>query len=130
MNIQIHTHGFELDDELREHLARRLAYALNHGLTQISRIIVRCADINGPRGGVDKQCTIEVRLKGASAIVIEDTQADLRVAIDRAAERAGRTLDRQLNRRLNRQLLRDIVRTQDPAAGVPFRPEASAGAAA
>jgi ribosome-associated translation inhibitor RaiA len=32
--------------------------------------------------------------------VIEDTEADLYMAIDRAAERAGRTLQRRLARRL------------------------------
>jgi len=130
MNVQMHAQGFTLSDEVREHITRRLAYALNHGRDQVSRVVVRLADANGPRGGIDKECTIEVRLRGASAIVIEDTQAELIVAIDRAAERAGRTLDRQLNRRLNRQLLRDVVRAQDPAAGAPLRPEASAGAAA
>jgi len=59
---------------------------------------VRLSDINGPRGGLDKRCGIEIRLKGASAVAIEDTEADLYVAIDRAAERAGRTLDRRLAR--------------------------------
>ena len=32
------------------------------------------------------------------AVVIEDTEADLYVAIDRAADRAGRTLERRLAR--------------------------------
>ena len=60
---------------------------------------MRLSDVNGPRGGVDKRCGIEVRLKGTSAIAIDDTEADLYVAIDRAAERTGRTLDRRLARR-------------------------------
>mgnify|MGYP001051275097 CR=1 FL=1 len=46
----------------------------------------------------DKRCHLEVRLKGLPEVVIEDTQADLYVAIDRAAERAGRTLARRLAR--------------------------------
>jgi putative sigma-54 modulation protein len=99
MNIQIHAQDFTLTEGLREHVARRLAYALNHGQDIVSRIVVRLSDINGPRGGLDKRCGIEIRLKGASAVAIEDTEADLYVAIDRAAERAGRTLDRRLARR-------------------------------
>ncbi|MBK1679797.1 HPF/RaiA family ribosome-associated protein [Rhodocyclus tenuis] len=118
MNIQMHAQGFPLSNEVRDHISRRLAYALNHGLDKVSRVVVRLADVNGPRGGVDKECSIEVRLKGAPAIVIEDTQAELLVAIDRATERAGRTLDRRLNRR------------QDHPGGPPFSPEAAAGAAA
>ncbi|MFZ4536110.1 HPF/RaiA family ribosome-associated protein [Propionivibrio sp.] len=99
MQIQIHADDFDLTEGLRDHVAKRLAYALNHGLDIVSRVVIRLSDVNGPRGGVDKRCAIEVRLKGASAIAIRDTQADLYVAIDRAAERAGRTLDRRVARR-------------------------------
>ena len=99
MQIHIHSDDFDLTDGLREHIVKRLAYSLNHGREVISRVVVRLADVNGPRGGVDKCCGIEVRLKGASTIAIDDTQADLYVAIDRAAERIGRTLDRRIARR-------------------------------
>ncbi len=98
MQIQIHSSDFSLTEGLREHITRRLAYALNHGRDMVSRIVVRLSDVNGARGGVDKRCGIEVRLKGASTIAIDDTQADLYVAIGRAAERAGRTLDRRIAR--------------------------------
>ena len=99
MQIQIHSDDFALTEGLREHIVKRLAYSLNHGRDVISRVVVRLADVNGPRGGVDKCCGNEVRLKGASPIAIDDTQADLYVAIDRAAERTGRTLDRRIARR-------------------------------
>jgi ribosomal subunit interface protein len=99
MQIQIHANDFDLTEGLRHHIARRIAYAINHGRDIVSRIVVRLSDVNGPRGGVDKRCGIEVRLKGASAIAIADTQSDLYVAIDRAAERTGRTLDRRIARR-------------------------------
>lgn len=99
MNIQIHAQDFTLTEGVRDYVTRRLAYALNHGSDVVSRIDVRLSDINGPRGGLDKRCGIEIRLKGATAIVIEDIEADLYIAIDRAAERAGRTLDRRLARR-------------------------------
>ncbi|MEF8728543.1 MAG: ribosome-associated translation inhibitor RaiA [Accumulibacter sp.] len=99
MNLQIQSHDFALTDALRQHVATRLACALNHGQEVVTRIIVRLADVNGPRGGEDKSCSIEVRLKGAPALVVEDTQSDLYVAVDRAAGRIGRTLDRYLARR-------------------------------
>lgn len=99
MNIQIQAQDFPLTAELQEHVQRRIAYALNHGRDLVARIIVRLTDVNGPRGGKDKRCSIELRLKGAPTLTIEDTEADLTIAIDRAIERAGRTLDRRLARR-------------------------------
>jgi putative sigma-54 modulation protein len=98
MQMDIQSQGFSLTDGIRDYVMKRLGYALAHGDAAITRIIVRLSDINGPRGGDDKRCLIEVRLKAASAVVIEDTEADLYVAIDRAAERAGRTLVRRLAR--------------------------------
>lgn len=98
MQMDIQSHGFSLTDGIRDYVMKHLAYALAHGDESIMRVIVRLSDINGPRGGDDKRCLIEVRIKAAPAVVIEDTEADLYRAIDRAAERAGRTLARRLAR--------------------------------
>lgn len=98
MQIAMHSQGFTLTPGLRAHVEKRLAYALSNGDGSILRVSVRLSDVNGPRGGDDKRCLIEVRLKHAPAVVIEDVEADLYVAIDRAAERAGRTLARRLAR--------------------------------
>lgn len=131
MQIQIHSADFDLTEGLRDHIVKRLAYALNHGRNIVSRIVVRLSDVNGPRGGVDKRCGIEVRLRGASAIAIDDTQADLYIAIDRAAERIGRTLDRRIARRhrfagagdANRWATEDEPRAQPRASrGMPVLP--------
>lgn len=99
MHIQIHASNFDLTAGLRERISRRLAFALKHGRDVVSRIVVRLSDINGPRGGTDKRCGIEVRLKGARAITVAETETDLYVAIDRAAERTGHTLARRMARR-------------------------------
>ncbi|MBU0501420.1 MAG: HPF/RaiA family ribosome-associated protein [Gammaproteobacteria bacterium] len=111
MQIDIQSQGFPLTDGLRDYLMKRLAYGLNHGDEYITRVSVRLSDINGPRGGADKRCLIEVRLKAAPAVVIEDTEADLYVAIDRAAERAGRTLARRLARQ--REFAPDLPTEQE-----------------
>lgn len=99
MNVQIHASNFTLTDGLREHIAWRIAYATNHGRDTVSRVIVHLSDVNGPRGGLDKRCGVELRVKGAQSLVVEDVQADLYVAIDRAFERIGRSLHRRLARR-------------------------------
>jgi putative sigma-54 modulation protein len=99
MNVQIHASDFTLTDGLREHIGWRVAYATNHGRDVVSRVVVHLSDLNGPRGGVDKRCGIELRLKGAQTLVVEDVQADLYIAIDRACERIGRSLHRRLARR-------------------------------
>ena len=98
MRIDIHTNGFELTDGLREHTVRRLQFALSWASYDVRKVIVRLSDINGPRGGNDKRCSIQIPLPRTADIVIEDTEADLYVAIDRAVDRAERSVARRLER--------------------------------
>ena len=101
MRVDIKTNGIDLTDGLREHTERRLEFALDRAHHDISSVTVRLSDINGPRGGFDKRCQIQIPLPHHRGVVIEETDADLYVAIDRAASRAGNTLGRQLSRRRN-----------------------------
>jgi len=98
MLIKIKGLNFPLTDALRNHAERRLRFALTCCNDHIQRIIVRLSDTNGPRGGADKRCHLQVVLTGLPDVVVEDTEADLYVAIDRASERAGRTLVRKIDR--------------------------------
>jgi len=98
MQIDIQARNFSLTKALRGHIERRLGFALGSREHHIQRIIVRLSDINGPRGGIDKHCHVQVMLAHLPAVVIEDTQADLYAAIDRASDRAGRTVGRRLTR--------------------------------
>lgn len=100
MQLDIKARGFELTGSLRDYVRKRVACNLTYGDASVIEVSVRLSDVNGPRGGEDKRCHIALRVKGLPRIVIEDTEADLYVAIDRAAERAGRTLQRRLARSL------------------------------
>lgn len=105
MQIDIQARQFPLTDALRAHVKRRLGFALSNRDEYIQRVIVRLSDINGPRGGDDKKCQIQVVLNPLPDVIIEDIEADMYVAIDRAAERASRTVGRRLSR------LRDQMRS-------------------
>lgn len=103
MQIDVQALGFELTPALRAHAERRLHFALGRADAQVSRLSVRLSDLNGPRGGEDKRCQLRIALTEGPEVVIEDTEADLYVAIDRAADRAGRTVTRRLERSRERR---------------------------
>lgn len=98
MHVDIQSRGFELTDALKDYAVRRLAYGLGQSARHVVRVTVHLLDINGPRGGADKRCRIRVKLDIPLEVVLEDTQPNLYVAIDRAAERVGRTVARNLRR--------------------------------
>lgn len=99
MQLDIRAHGFSLTAGLREYAERRLHFALDWARHDVSKVVLRFTDINGPRGGDDKRCQLRIPLARMREVVIEDTAADLYVAIDRAIDRAGRTLERRLSRK-------------------------------
>lgn len=98
MQIHIHANAFELTDSIKDYVEEKLALALSWNQDDLTKISVRLADINGPRGGADKSCHLLIVLKGKKQLVIEDVQADLYVAIDRAIERGARSVSRQIAR--------------------------------
>lgn len=98
MRIELQTSGVELTSDVREHVERRFGFALAPAHMRNGRARVRLSDENGPRGGNDKRCRVQIAIEGMTEIVIDDTQADIKVAIDRAADRLGSTLSRRLMR--------------------------------
>jgi putative sigma-54 modulation protein len=98
MRLTIQANGFLLTQALRAHTEQRLATALGWARQHLRKLAVSLSDINGPRGGVDKRCQIKVMLETGREVIIEDVEADLYVAINRAAERADRAIVRQIQR--------------------------------
>ena len=98
MQLRIKGQNLLLAPAVIERIERRLRFALSRFTDRIHRVTVRLADINGPRGGGDKQCRIVVRLRPGGEVVIEDTATDLETAIDRGADRVQRAVARALAR--------------------------------
>jgi len=107
MQISIQARNFRLTNAISSYVKRRLSFALKNRDEQIQRISVRLSDINGPRGGEDKCCHIQVVIPNLANVVIEDIEIDLYAAIDGAVDRVRRTVDRRITRQ------RDIKRTVD-----------------
>jgi len=98
MRVTIQTNGFEMTSALRSYTEHRLAIALGWAREHTHKLSVSLSDINGPRGGIDKRCKIQVQLGSGRAVIIENIEADLYVAIDRAVDRADRAVVRQVER--------------------------------
>lgn len=107
MIVDIHGQGFTVTPALAEHLRRRLGFVLTRHGNRIQRVAIRVGDENGPRGGVDKYCRIQVHLLDAPVAVVTDVGAELYAVIDRAADRVGRVVVKHLNRT---HPVRDVAR--------------------
>ena len=108
MRIDIKGSGFPITAALMDHTERRLRFALTRSSDRIVRVAVLVGDSNGPRGGEDKFCRIQIHLRRAPHVLIEDIGAELYVVIDRAAERAGRNVAKRVDRQ--KEIVRDAKR--------------------
>jgi hypothetical protein len=91
--------------QMRDLSVERVRFALRRLTVWVPRAKVQFSDVNGPRGGVDKRCQVELSTEAAGTVVIASLARDWRTALDRSLGRATRVLTRSLQR------------TQKPARG-------------
>jgi ribosome-associated translation inhibitor RaiA len=91
MRVLIDTSCSQAND-LREVAARRVDFVLRRLNWLVATVRVRFADENGPRGGIDKRCRIELATPGKPTVVATSKASEWRGAFELALARAARTL--------------------------------------
>jgi hypothetical protein len=84
--------------ELRDLTERRVRFVLRRLGWLVPRAEVLMSDVNGPRGGIDKRCQVQLRTDGAGSVVVTSVARDWRTALDDALARAARFLVRRWRR--------------------------------
>jgi putative sigma-54 modulation protein len=98
MKIEVRFRGLSSSDALREHASRRVHFHLSRFGKEVTSVLMRIADINGPKGGVDKRCQVTVRGPRFGSATLDDLSGDAYSAVDIAVERIGRAVRRELRR--------------------------------
>ena len=83
---------------LRNLSVERVRFALRRLSAMVPIARVQLSDVNGPRGGIDKRCQVELKTDVAGTVVIASMARDWRTALDRSLARATRVLTRSLQR--------------------------------
>ena len=112
MKLQFRSNDFE-GQLWQQRTVDRLGWALRrlHGL--VARIKVRLDDINGPAGGVDKRCSVEVLVRGSSPVAVSATARSWQDSVEAVASR--------IRQRVVLQLHRATLVAHQPSALVPVR---------
>lgn len=92
MCITIQARGFDLPQSLPGHIERRWRVGLSSADRQLCAVSVCLSSAN------DQRCPIRIKRVGARDVVIEASERDFYVAIDRAADRTERTVGRRFVR--------------------------------
>ena len=99
MQTVIHSNDFELTSALNSFIKQHTKKSMRACSDQVERIVVRLKDVNGPKGGDDKECSVEVKLANFAPIVVRKRSSDAYASIRQALGRASRTTLRKLGKR-------------------------------
>lgn len=99
MRVLVRGERIKVGPELRAEVERRVYFALGRFADVIRKVEVGLADVNGPRGGIDRNSRIVVLLKPGGEVVAEATDVTVRAAIDRTCYRVKRLVVRAVERR-------------------------------
>jgi putative sigma-54 modulation protein len=99
MQMRIFGQDLNVNPVLREWVERRLSFALDRFAARIAEVTVRFRDINGPKGGVDQQCRIEVATIRSGKLTAQATGRDAEEAVSVAADRIARRLKDGIDRK-------------------------------
>jgi hypothetical protein len=84
--------------QLRELAVARLRFVMRRLTWLVPRASVQLDDVNGPRGGIDKRCQLELKTDSVGTVVITSMAHDWRAALENALGRAARVLVRAWSR--------------------------------
>jgi ribosome-associated translation inhibitor RaiA len=94
--LTLRARGVEVDDELREYIAKRAGFKLGKFALEIERTTVRLEDISGPKGAPARRCSVNVTLSRHESVVVEIVDYDHRAAFDHAMDSVSRAVSRAL----------------------------------
>ena len=78
--------------EMRAFAERRVRFSTRRLSWLVPRVKVVLSDVNGPRGGIDKRCQVQLLANGSQDVVVTSVARDWRSALQSAMGRAVRSL--------------------------------------
>jgi ribosomal subunit interface protein len=108
MQFEIRGRDITISQVQRDHIERRLGFALGRFAGRIRQVHVTVSDLNGPRGGIDKCCKLAISLDRPSTIVVASHCSDLYAGIDCVVDKAATYICRKLKRSHGRNPLRAV----------------------
>ena len=97
--MKLHFRSNDLEGRLwQQRTADRLRQALGRLRGLVARIKVRLDDVNGPAGGVDKRCNVEVLVLGSGPVTVSATARSWQDSVEAVASRLRQRVVLQLHR--------------------------------
>ncbi len=101
MKIEILSQHFELSEDVTSQIINRVRFALSRFGGEIGHVRVNFTDTKRSKSGLDKHCSLSIKLASLEKIVTKGDGVDLLTALNYCVERAERATHRKLERGRN-----------------------------
>ena len=98
MDMRMTGNNISISEALNAYTEHRLRSVVGKAFKAFNELEVRLRDVNGPRGGVDKECSIRVALHRAGVVFVRATGEDAYATVDKAASRLKLAVARRIGR--------------------------------
>lgn len=98
MELRIRWRGVDGTTDLTDHATRRIHRQLSRFGRDVTSVVLRVSDENGPRGGRDKRCQLGVTGPRIGSLHLSEVHDDVRAGLDLALGRLAQTIGRSLAR--------------------------------
>lgn len=98
MKVEVRFPGLEHSEAVCEHAMRRAQFQLSRFGREVTEVVVRLSDVNGPRGGTDLRCQVSVRGPRIGTWTMHGIAGDAYSGIDVTLSRMARSIARELDR--------------------------------
>ena len=95
--------------QMREIAVERVNFVMRRLRWLVPRAKVQLSDVNGPRGGVDKCCRLELKTDHVGTVTITSLASDWRGALESALARAAQLLVRSWQRQRDHKRSRRLA---------------------
>jgi ribosome hibernation promoting factor len=98
VDVRITGNNISISASLKTYTERRLRSVVGKAFKALKEAEVRLTDVNGPRGGVDKECAIRVQLHRKGVVFVRATGEDAYATVDKAVSRLKLAVVRRIDR--------------------------------
>jgi len=118
MQVNVTSTNLPVSKQLKADLASRIKASFGRTQDRIAKASVTLSDVNGPRGGNDKECKVKLTLTGLPSILVMSRKDNLLKAVSTALSTANLTLKRKIKKHqaIHRQTIIETVGRQHELA--------------
>lgn len=99
MQTAIESSDYVLTGALRSFIRGQISKTMHASSSHVHKLTVRLKDLNGPKGGKDKECCIEITMPDQAPVIVKKRSSNAYASIRSALSRASRITLRRLRKK-------------------------------